>query len=752
MIININYRPLVSWVKGFITFAVLGFLVSCAHSSKQLASAPTQLRVELLKGPHVVQINDVSPEFSWQLPSTQAYAEQQAYQIQVISAAQSFAQLPLTSLVWDSGKIADRASVARSFSAPNLQPGYSYQWRVRVWTKPEDEAGATQFASAWSQPQRFTVSNQHSAYTSRYPIETKTVDPVFIKQLPSGRYLIDFGKVAFGYLALSLTSEQAGTIQVNFAERGHAQGPEQGVISKLNKKSSVRYYEVGLKVNAKSDVYAVHPPQNMRNTKAGKAIAIPPMFGRIAPFRFIEIDPKGLTLSDISASQIMLHYPFDEFQSSFTSSNETLNAIWELCKYSIKATSFAGIYVDGDRERIPYEADAYINQLSHYYVDDEFSLARYSHEYLMQHPTWPTEWKQHSVMMAWTDWMYTGDTESLQLVYQQLKEEKLLEHTLNHLGLLSTYPKRNMAIQMGDIVDWPPIERDNYDFRPVNTVVNAFYYLNLKQMADISLALGLKADAEKYLKQANTVYTAFNKHLFDETSGLYLDGLGSNHSAVHANIMPLVAGLVPKQNQQRILEYIKQKGMAVSVYFSQYLLDALYQYGEADYALSLLTAKHKRSWYNMIRQGSTITMEAWDDEFKPNQDWNHAWGAVPGNIIGRYILGVEPVSAGLNKVKIAPQPASLSYVSGKVPTIRGPISVEIKQPNDRTMKLQLSIPGNTKAEVVLPNKKNMLPKHLTVNGKPVAFSFLETGIQLPNLFSGYYKIEVVYTVKNKVVL
>lgn len=69
-----------------------------------------------------------------------------------------------------------------------------------------------------------------------------------------------------------------------------------------------------------------------------------------------------------------------------------LNRVWELCRYSVKATSFAGIYVDGDRERIPYEADALLNQLCHYSVDREFTLARRSHEYLLNHATWPTEW------------------------------------------------------------------------------------------------------------------------------------------------------------------------------------------------------------------------------------------------------------------------------------------------------------------------------------------------------------------------
>ena len=41
--------------------------------------------------------------------------------------------------------------------------------------------------------------------------------------------------------------------------------------------------------------------------------------------------------------------------------------------------------------------------------------------------------------------------------------------------------------------------------------------------------------------------------------------------------------------------------MACSVYGSQYLLEALYKAGEADYALQLMTSDSKRSWLNMIR-------------------------------------------------------------------------------------------------------------------------------------------------------
>ena len=113
--------------------------------------------------------------------------------------------------------------------------------------------------------------------------------------------------------------------------------------------------------------------------------------------------------------------------------------------------------------------------------------------------------------------------------------------------------------------------------------------------------------------------------------------------------------------------------MACSVYGSQFLMDGLYEAGEADYALQLLTSDAERSWYNMIRVGSTISLEAWDDKYKPNQDWNHAWGAAPANIIPRRLMGVVPTEPGFSRIEIRPQPAGLEKASLRIPTIRGDV-------------------------------------------------------------------------------
>jgi len=58
--------------------------------------------------------------------------------------------------------------------------------------------------------------------------------------------------------------------------------------------------------------------------------------------------------------------------------------------------------------------------------------------------------------------------------------------------------------------------------------------------------------------------------------------------------------------------------MACSVYGAQYLLEALYNAGEAEHALNLMTSESKRSWMNMLYMGSTMTTEAWDEYYKPN--------------------------------------------------------------------------------------------------------------------------------------
>ena len=501
---------------------------------------------------------------------------------------------------------------------------------------------------------------------------TREVRPVKVAPNAAGHAVADFGRDAVGWLELD--GEAAGPFEVVIGELCNIRGE----VTNEYPQSNIRCQR--LKGEKPAGRYRVPMPPDRFNlkgyAKTAPAILLPERFGIVFPFRYAEV----VAGPQMELRQIAVNYPIDMGKSAFSCDDANLVRVYDFCKYSILATSFCGVYVDGDRERTPYEADAYINQLDHYAMDDDYSLARKSHEWLMDHATWPTEWRQHSIKIAWADWMWTGDTRSLAKFYDALAGDKLMDRYARASdGLLETGGEKKKGAKPGaaDIVDWPAAERDGFCFKPVNAVVNAFYYRNLLEMADIARALGKSGDATKFAARAKSIYEAYQKTFFRPGDGLYADGDGTDHCSLHANAAALAFGLVPDDRKSAVVAFLERKGMACSVYFAQYLLEAFCEAGRADIALRLITATGDRGWLGMMDFGSTVSMEAWNVKAKPNLDLNHAWGAPPLNIISRYILGVTPLEPGFAKIAIRPQLGGLKRVSATVPTAAGPVVLEI---------------------------------------------------------------------------
>jgi hypothetical protein len=531
--------------------------------------------------------------------------------------------------------------------------------------------------------------------TSAAPVHLVEQKPVSIQTVTPGVILVDFGKVAFGNLKLTPPAGANQEITVHFGESF-----KNGRIDR-KPPGTVRYAVAKLKLTGTTPLLAA-PPADARNTQQTQkntppAVLTPPEWGVVLPFRWVEIEgwPGELRQADI-IRQAGFASTWDDDAADFKSSDETLNRIWELCKYSIKATTFAGVYVDGDRERIPYEADAYLNQLSHYGTDNDVQMARDTYDWLMKHPTWPTEWAFHMIFMAHADWMVTGDQSWLAPRFDALKSKLLLDR----VGPEGLIVSNAAQVRRDDIVDWPVTERDGFVFKPVNTVVNAFYIRSLQKMSEMATALGREAEAADFAARGQKALAAFQKKLFDSGRGVYVDGEGTPHASQHANFFPLAFGLVPDEYRPKVLEWIAGRGMACSVYAAQYLLEAMFMNEKGDKALDLILAPTDRSWKHMVNSGTTITWEAWDQKYKPNQDWNHAWGAAPANLLPRFVLGVRPIQPGWQKALIQPHPGNLKSASGRVPTPRGPVLVDWK--NDSTFQISITIPRSMTARVELP--------------------------------------------------
>ena len=643
---------------------------------------------------------------------------------------------PQRTLVWDSGRVGSGRSTAVPYGGPALEPDTIYAWEVKTWLNTGTESG-------WSALKYFkTASELREDAISIEPLVKTDQWPSKVGKLPDGTTFVDFGKAAFGQLRLTLNGGNTGRkVVLHLGER-----LKDGRVDR-EPFGTCRYRRIELQLLPGLHTYEPEILPDWRNTH-GDAVLMPDYIGEVMPFRYLEIEglpfPATLEVPYLGETvrvqdivRVRVSHPYAENAAVVAVSDSVLNEVWKLCRYSMIATSFTGYHIDGDRERIPYECDALINQLGWYGVDDSYTLSRRTIDYLLDHPTWPTEWILQTVLMAWYDYLYTGDGRLLEARYELLKN-----HTLSDLrqpnGLVSTrvQPQDEAFLQgirrtqpIRDIVDWPqgrgsfglpdsnPGEADFFEFTDYNAVVNAYHYATLCCMAQIAGALDRPEDSSAWAADAGRFKALYNKAFLNRRTGVYRDGVGSGHSALHSNLFPLAFGLVPEKRVPTVADYIIGKGMACSIANAKFLLDALYEAGEAEAALALLSATHDRSWYNAIQAGSTISFEAWDDRYKPNQDWNHAWGAAPADLLPHKFLGVEPLEPGWDRIRIRPQVAAQPYALGQIPTIKGPVLLSINQDADH-YQLRANLPANTRTRFDIPWPKGRKAS-ATLDGQPV---------------------------------
>ncbi len=732
---HLNFLLSKKWLITVSTFFILFSSYNCnlygdVGNETTHSSAPFGLLCDLLSNPEQTYISNRLPKFGWIVPT----GEQKSYQV-LVASSQALIEENRGDF-WNSKKVNASQSINIPYGGKPLRSNSSYWWKVRIY----DDTGTP---TPWSITQKFNTSDFDGIKNRSWPGERKRFaqfdsagapywtfedrHPIrFHSRAPKRRVIrdqitfYDFGKSSFAYLDLDIswndTQRDSMTIIINLGEKAVGDSidnkPGGGIIFgqySLTIKRGTHHYIL------KIPSFVGHYPHSQN---------LPLNMPEVIPFRYCEIYMGREEFSVTRIEQKGLTYDHNTEASYFTSSNENLNAVYSLCKYSTFANTFNGDYANSQRERMMYEADCYIQQMSHYALDREYKIQRYSTENLFYHATWPTEWIMHSVLMAYADYLHTGNTDLIEKNYSVLKAKTLMALTTEN-GLISTLTGLlsrefyNSIYFNGrsiyDIVDWPHGklqrapqglgdggETDNFEFKIYNSVVNAFHYRCLILMADMAKAIGNMDDARFFKARAKKFKKIFNDY-FITSDGLYIDGIGTDHSSMHANLFPLVFDLVPEKNREKVVEYIKSKGMATGVYGANYLMEALYNAGEADHALALLTSETDRSWMHMIEVGSTMTTEAWDVKYMPHYyGWSHAWSASPAHIIPRKLMGIEPLEAGFGKISIKPQPGNLAFARVKLPTIRGDVLVAFDQEEGKYFNLNISIPGNTVARVSLP--------------------------------------------------
>ena len=489
----------------------------------------------------------------------------------------------------------------------------------------------------------------------------------------------DFGRDAFSTLEIDLTAPFPENIEIvvgEVAENGkilHTPGFRtfiQRIIRTGTGKQTIRF-DIPTHIPAYGGF-----PHCLAPAEAG---------GEVAPFRYVEVNRH---YGPVTVRRTAWFGDWDDRAADFRCDDPILNGIWDFCRYSIKATSVFDKYVDGERERMPYEGDAYIDQLGHFCCDAHYTLAKNTIDHFFEFGefTWPTEWNLLTPLLIRDYLLYSGDTASAAKWLPAL-DAKLMPEMLDEEGLLSPqkYRRTHPESRVRDLIDWPESERDGYEYGEVNFVPNAYLLRALAAMHELT-------GNEEYLTRAERLRRGIREHF--RKDGLFVDAVGSAHTGVHSAVFALWSGAAQGDEIGRLCSIIREKGMACSVFAAQFLLEVCFGYGMADHGLALMVSDGPRSWRNMLREGSTISMESWGDQVKPNQDWNHAWGAAPANIITRHLCGIRPVEPGFRTFEVMPKPGRIREFSVRQPTIHG--SIELCWKNG---EMRLTVPEKCSARL-----------------------------------------------------
>jgi hypothetical protein len=113
--------------------------------------------------------------------------------------------------------------------------------------------------------------------------------------------------------------------------------------------------------------------------------------------------------------------------------------------------------------------------------------------------------------------------------------------------------------------------------------------------------------------------------------------------------------------------------LATQPFFAHFLHAAMTAAGTRDLLLPSI-----RRWDAFHGTGDGTFWEVWPGGA---ETWSHAhaWSSTPTFDLMTMVLGVSPSTPGFQEIRVAPHLGSLSHASGRLPTPRGPVSVDLER-------------------------------------------------------------------------
>lgn len=603
----------------------------------------------------------------------------------------------------------------------------------------------------------------------------KTLTAIGVNEVRPGVYVYDMGQNMVGVPQINLFSGNPGdTITLRYAEVLYPNLPE--------------YSEnVGM-VMLENIRAALTQDIHIRN---GSNETIQPRF-TFHGYRFVEItginaplpieNVKGLVISSIN-----------ELASSYETSNELVNKLWENVTWSLRG-NFLSIPTDtpARNERMGWSGDINVFAKAATYLanvepflrrhllamrDIQELNGRFTDVAPVGGGFGGTLWGSAGIVVPWEVYQQYGDLELLREHYEAMK---------NYSGFLASKQNELGILDEGPLGDWLSPENTKND----NTALwNAYQVYNLDILAKTAHLLGKDDDAKDLRKQYDERKTFFNKTYIDPISRKSVhtghagfrfgpppeqrpkSGAIVDTQASYA--IPLGLDVFNEENKPFAIEHLVQAvsrknkddngverpeySLMTGFIGTASLNEALSHNGQDVHAYRLLQQTSYPSWlYSVVNGASTIweRLNSYTEEegFGGNNSMNsfnhYSFGAVLGWMYN-YSLGIQRDSEtpGFKHFILNPKPdpdRKMTWAKGHYDSMYGRIESKWKWMEDG-WSYTTTVPGNTSATLYLHTNsvRNVLLDGKKVKqGKGIQIIEKEGDRVVLELVSGKYNFKI----------
>ena len=581
----------------------------------------------------------------------------------------------LTDGAWKTLSVTDS-----TWQAQDVARSYTGNWYPLMFGGERLDAG---FVGEWGSARVYEVADMRATpQLFEGNRITDRLKPVTITLQADGSTVVDFGRVVTGWLSARFCGLKKGqTVTMEYTD----------------------YIPLGaiFESQGESDTYVA--------SGDGSSETFQNRFHHHA-FRYVRI--VGTTDFEAEALQISA-LPKTGDVSSFSCSDQNLNAIHDMIHYTMECLTFSGYMVDCPHlERMGYGGDGnsstmtlqtmfdvaptYMNWLSAWSdnVDEDGSLPYVA----------PAGgggggpyWSGFIVKAPWRTWINYGDRRPIERYYEQMK--RWLGYVEKHSadGLLQTWP--DTPNRMWFLGDWLPPMGVDVGGESVIHANNCFISDCLANMTQMARMLGHDVDAQQFEARRQALNETIHARFY-HGDGRYANGTPLDQSYA------LLAGVPADKAQadsvvRRLVNDSRTKygtHIAAGLFGVPIFTEWAVRYRQADLMADILRQPDYPGYLHMIANGATTTWEYWNGE---RSRVHNCYNGI-GTWFYQAVVGIRPdySSGGYRRFFVDPQyPSGVEWAEATKPTPYGSIHVRW-QKADGT--LDVTVPVGTTALVYVP--------------------------------------------------